>query len=276
MTPTKSKARTIWMTNAPSPRSLADTAERQRRNLPIAAIVLLALAVPAWAGEAPPRAGMERLVAAYPDQLEKIDANTLVWRDGTRMPLDDGKGAKAFDEWLENPDIEDMLGQAYPPGDPAGPPPKDFDPGRARNEAFFSRMYGDCRKGEAEKNLTEVVWLPKKAGQRLKITKINGVSDKLAAVSRELDELPASFDRFLFPSQGTFNCRAIAGTKRLSGHGYAIAIDIATKHAHYWRWSKPTADGGLAFKNEIPMEIVRIFEKHGIASRKAVAPRRTR
>jgi hypothetical protein len=30
-----------------------------------------------------------------------------------------------------------------------------------------------------------------------------------------------------------------------------------------WRNDKPGKDGTIAFKNEIPMEIVRIFEKHG-------------
>ena len=44
---------------------------------------------------------------------------------------------------------------------------------------------------------------------------------------------------------------------------HAIAIDIALKRSHYWRNDKPGKDGAIAFKNEIPMEIVRIFEKHG-------------
>ena len=106
----------------------------------------------------------QRLLAAYPDQLERIDGNWLVWRDGTRMPLDDGKGEKPFAQWLEDPDIEDMLAVPYPTGDVATPPAKDVDPGRARNAAFFDKVYGNCRKGEVAKNLTTVVWLPKKAG----------------------------------------------------------------------------------------------------------------
>ena len=40
-----------------------------------------------------------------------------------------------------------------------------------------------------------------------------------------------------------------------------IAIDIATKHAHYWRW--PGKAGRAQWRNEIPMEIVRVFERHG-------------
>jgi hypothetical protein len=205
----------------------------------------------------------KRLLAAYPDQLERIEGGSLLWRDGTRMAIDDGKGEKPFAEWLEHPDIEDMLAMPYPVGDVAAPPARDVDPGRARNEAFFNKVYGDCRKGDVEKNLSTVVWLPKKAGQKLPFSKVNGAAGALDAVSRELDELPAKFDVYLFPSAGTYNCRVIAGTNRVSAHGHGIAIDIALKHSDYWRNTSPGKDGGYAYRNEIPMEIVRIFETHG-------------
>ena len=209
-----------------------------------------------------------RLIAAYPEQGLRIEGGILIWRDGTRMPLDDGRGIKPLKEWLENPDIGDMFAQPYVPGDATGPPAKDQDPGRARNAAFFDKMYGDCRKGEVAAHLVDVVWLPHKSGQHLKVTSINGVDKKLAAVSNELDQLPQPFDKFLIPSEGAYACRVIAGTARISAHGHGIAIDIATKHAHYWRWAKEGPrpegdDGAIAYHNEIPMEIVRIFEKHG-------------
>src|SRR5262245_22185568 len=100
-----------------------------------------------------------RLLAAYPGVLERIDGNDLVWRDGTRMPLDDGKRDKAFEQWLDNPDIADMFAIPYPAGAKATPPAKDIDPGRARSAVFFNKVYGDCRNGEVEKNLTTVEWL---------------------------------------------------------------------------------------------------------------------
>jgi hypothetical protein len=223
--------------------------------------VLLAFATAAAAELS--QAARARLLAAYPEQLERIDGQTLVWRDGTRMPLDDGKGAKSFKNWLDDPDIEDMLAVPYPVGDMASPPAKDVDPGRARNAAFFDKIYGNCRKGEVAKDLTTIVWLPKKAGQRLRISQRNGAAPALRSVSRELDQLPARFDAYLYPSAGTYNCRTIAGTERVSAHGHGIAIDIAVKHADYWRWGKPRKDGSYPYKNEIPAEIVRIFEKHG-------------
>jgi D-alanyl-D-alanine carboxypeptidase len=206
---------------------------------------------------------LQHLVAAYPEQLDRIDGSTLVWRDGTRMELDDGKGVKDFEALIADPDIEDMLALPYPAGGAATPPEKNFDPGRTRNLAFFNKMYGDCQKDEVAKNLTEIVWMPKKAPQRLMITKVNGVDEKLAAVSAELDLLPGEFDVFLIPSAGTYNCRVIAGTDRPSAHGHGIAIDIATRHADYWRWLRSTSDGSYIYRNRIPMEIVRIFEKHG-------------
>jgi hypothetical protein len=203
-----------------------------------------------------------RLLDAYPQFLERRDGNALVWRDGKRMVLDDGRGAKSPAERLDAPDLKDMLATPYPPGS-APPPALDSDPGRARNSAFFLAMYGDCQKGGVSANLVPVTWLPKKWGKTLQVTRINGVAERLAAVSAELDQLPTRFDTYLYPPAGTYNCRPIAGTTRLSPHGLGIAIDIATKHTDYWRWNKPGNDGRYPYRNRIPEEIVAIFEKHG-------------
>ncbi len=226
--------------------------------------VLLALQAPAVGhGAELSQADRTRLLEAYPGLLERIDGNDLVWRDGTRMLLDDGTGDKPFEQWLDSPDVADMFAIPYPVGAEPKPPAKDIDPGRARTAAFFDKVYGDCRQGAVEKNLTTVEWLPTKAKQKLPFNKMNGAAAALAAASRELDALAPSFDVFLTPSAGTYNCRVIAGTNRVSAHGHAIAIDIALKRSHYWRNDKPGKDGTIAYKNEIPMEIVRIFEKHG-------------
>lgn len=211
---------------------------------------------------AEPPAHLARLVEAYPQALETIDGNWLAWRDGTRMALDDGTGPKPFAAWLAAPDIEDTLSIPYPAG--AGPiePARENDPGRARNGAFFDKMYGDCRKGEVTAKLRTVVWLPTKAPQRLSVTSVNGVADRLAAVSKELDALPATLDKYLIPSAGTYNCRTIAGTDRVSAHGYGIAIDLAVGQSDYWQWAAKTP-GPIAYRNRIPLEIVHIFERHG-------------
>ncbi len=205
---------------------------------------------------------LEHLVKVYPEFLDRIEGADLVWKDGTRMVIDDGRGPKPFAKLLDEPDLKDMFAFPYPRGR-ALPPALEVDPGRVRFEPLFNKMYGDCRKGEVAQRLTEVIWLPKKWGKPLQVHAANGVAERLAAVSRDLDQLPASFDTYLFPTAGTYTCRPIAGTKRQSVHGHGIAIDIALKHSHYWQWTKPGKDGRYAFVNKIPMEIVEIFERHG-------------
>ncbi len=208
-------------------------------------------------------AHLARLVAAYPAFLASVDGNSLVWKDATRMPIDDGRGEKAHEARLNAADIKDMFVQPYVSGSLAAPPARNFDPGRARNAALFDKMYGDCRTGATSKHLADVVWLPAKWGKVVRVTTVNGVAERLKAVSAELDALPAKFDGYLFPSAGAYNCRVIAGTSRTSAHGHGIAIDIATKPAHYWQWSGAKAGGTIPYKNAVPHEIVEIFERHG-------------
>jgi hypothetical protein len=204
----------------------------------------------------------ERLKAGYPDFVIGRDGSEIVFKDGSRLSLDDGH-AKTFQQWLENPDIKDMFRFPYPRGAPAIPPPRNLDPGRVHNAALFTKIYGDCRKADFEKSLTRIAWLPKKTKQTVLITSINGVADHLKAVSAELELLPSSFDVFLFPSAGGFNCRRVAGTDKLSPHGYGIAVDLGLRRAHYWLWDSGGSDASLSYRNDTPEEIITIFEKHG-------------
>jgi D-alanyl-D-alanine carboxypeptidase len=224
------------------------------------ALIIGTLAGSPLMAEAPSR-GMAAFIEAYPEQLSRIDGGDLIWRDGTRMPVNDGRGTKPHAAMLAAPDIKDMLATAYPSGTMSAPPERDVDPGRARNVAFFNKMYGDCTTGGVTAQLVEVVWLPRKWGKTLKATAINGVADKLAAVSRELDALPTAFDAYLIPPAGTYVCRLIAGTTRVSAHGYGIAIDLATARSDYWLWANPS--DGSVYRNRMPPEIVAIFEKYG-------------
>lgn len=208
------------------------------------------------------RAAITRLPAAYPQALDRIEGNKLIWKDGTAMDIDDGQGPKPFAAWLADPDIDDMMAIPYPAGAGAIGPAPERDPGRARNAAFFDKMYGNCRNGEVTPHLETVVWLPRKSGQPLKVTRKNGVATRLQAVSNELDTLPDSFDKYLIPSAGTYNCRVIAGTDRVSAHGYGIAIDVAVAQSDYWRWAAKTS-AEITYRNRVPLEIVHIFERHG-------------
>jgi hypothetical protein len=203
-------------------------------------------------------AALDALVRAYPDFLASHDGKALNWRDGTRMPLSDGRSDKSFQEKLRNPSILDQLSIPYVKGPLAAAPGPEDDPGRFRNIAFFDKMYGDCSKGEVQKKLVKVAWLNKTGGGTVQVTTVNGVADKLRAVSEELDRLPPAIKEYAFPSAGTFNCRTVKDTGNRSAHAWGMAIDINTKLADYWLWTKK---GG--YRNRIPFDIVHVFERHG-------------
>lgn len=208
----------------------------------------------------------EQLVKAYPDFLMTNPdvSNAIIWKkDNTRMTFDDGVIGKDFEGMLSEPDLEDQMAMLYEPGD-SFTIQKDYDPGRIRFEPFFKKMYG-ATESEVKANLETIYWLPSSSNKPLLVTRINGVSQKLQAISNELDSLVQQPDhkyllKYLKDPGGTFNWRNIDDTNRLSTHGFGIAIDINTTYSNYWKWS---ADGGVKYQNQIPMEIVKIFEKYG-------------
>jgi hypothetical protein len=220
----------------------------------VALCCLLATGVPAPAQDT----SLDALIRAYPDFLVSQDGKVLIWKDGTRMPVSDGRSDKTFEEKLRHASILDQLSIPYVKGPLAKPPGSEEDPGRFRNTAFFDKMYGDCSKGEVQRKLTKIAWLPKSGGGSVRITTVNGVAERLRAVSAELDVLGPELKKFAFPSAGTFNCRTVKDTGNRSMHAWGAAIDLNTKFADYWLWS-PKA----AYRNRMPFEIVEIFEKHG-------------
>ncbi len=196
-----------------------------------------------------------KLVRSYPALLDSADENNLYWKDGTVMIYDDGISNKSHDEMLDNPDIEDMLLQDYVKGEQWDiPPAENFEPGRIRYEPFFLKMYGSS-SAEVSSNVESVTWVD---GSELMFSKVNGASDSLKKVIEELNQLPQEFKKYLVNPGGTFVWRNIAGTDRLSNHSFATAIDINTKYSAYWKWNK-----NLTYQNQIPIEIVEIFEKYG-------------
>jgi peptidoglycan LD-endopeptidase CwlK len=200
--------------------------------------------------------GLQKLIKAYPEFLQKADSNHLYWKDGTIMLYDDGK-EKTHDEKLDYPDLEDMLSQEYTAGSGwDSPPPENFEPGRIRYEPFFEKMYGNS-ESEVRKNLVTITWIPGIANANVRVSKINDVDKKFKEVSDELEKVSAELQKYVKKTAGTFNYRNIAGTSRLSVHAFGIAIDINTQYSDYWQWN------GMKYKNNIPIEIVEIFEKHG-------------
>ncbi len=206
-------------------------------------------------------ASVDDLVRAYPDFLAGFDGSNLVWRDGTRMPVSDGRPGKSPEEQLRDGSILDQLRLVYPVGTSEAPLD---DPGRVRNKDFFDKMYGNCRAGEVTPHLVRVIWLPRSWGHAISITSVNGVDRQLTAISNELDDLPPEDKRFLFPIGGTYTCRSVADTGQTSMHGWGAAIDINTAFSDYWLWRRGKGDDGTPFYvNRIPPEIVAVFERHG-------------
>jgi hypothetical protein len=206
-------------------------------------------------------ASIQDLLRAYPDALMGFDGSDLIWRDGTRMPVADGRPDKSLQEQLRQGSILDQLSLTYPAGAPILRAPQQ-DPGRIRNQTFFNKMYGDCRAGQVTPKLVPVIWLPNTWGHTIRITSVNGIDKQLTAISQELDNLPPEDKKYLYPIGGTYNCRPIADTGQSSMHAWGAAIDINTTYSDYWLWRR-TANGPAPYTNRIPPEIVTIFEQHG-------------
>ena len=202
------------------------------------------------------------LVQSYPDAIKAIDGNNLLLKSGLQLTIDDGK-KKTHGQKLKNADIEDMLSQIYPlgicDGSFEGPPsPRNIDPGRIRNDEFFRDLYGRT-EAEARKHLTIIDWF----GTKLPFTTVNGADKALIKVRDALAKLPPDLHKYFTKTGGTFNWRNIAKTSRLSVHSFGAAIDLNTKFADYWIWAGGKAGDVPEYKNQIPPEIVEIFERHG-------------
>jgi hypothetical protein len=219
---------------------------------------ILAAFLVGLAGAATARdAALDTLVRAYPERLAGYDATDLIWRDGTRMPLSDGRPGKSLEEMLRHGSILDQIRLAYPAGTTATALVPQSDPGRIRNRGFFDKMYGDCWRGEVAPRLVPVVWLPRSWGHTVEVTSVNGVAARLTEVSEELDALPPAIKRYAYPPAGTYSCRTVADTGEPSMHSWGAAIDINAAHADYWLWH------GSGETRRTPPEIVDIFERHG-------------
>lgn len=244
-------------------------------------LATIAAAAPAFAQPAPPGAKAEdgwsaalfrpinvpamlqAIARAYPEAIAQIGPDKVIFNDGATLPIAAQPIRSSFEQWLAGAGILDQFAMPYPLGGPLRAPAVNEDPGRARNEGFFLKLYGDCRKGEVERQLVSVEWLPGSLGARVMFTRAQGAAAALQRVSADLDKLPARFLPFLRPTGGTYNCRAIAGVNRLSMHAYGASIDLAVEKSHYWRWEKPDAAGRRIWRNQFPREIVEIFERHG-------------
>jgi hypothetical protein len=214
---------------------------------------------------------LHRLQQAYPDHIKAISQKGLIWSDGTLMEFGVFDVQKTVNERLNNPVLFDQIMQPlYRPGSVES---ISDDPGRIRYEPFFRKMYGNSAN-EVESNLQDLEWMPGVFDKKyiLRVTKINGIYDKLRAISDELETLVKDHPEwivFLDNPGGTYCWRFIAHTSRLSNHSFGMTLDINADRSQYWQWDlalegrKIAEEVPLVYRNTVPIEIVRIFEKHG-------------
>ena len=210
----------------------------------------------------PPKA--QKLLAAYPSAIQEYKDGYLVMASGRKILFDDGR-EKDFTTVLDQADPEDMFRIPY---DTTHSKPAYLeDAGRIRCDAFLREVYGGTKEAVAS-HLVTVSF----CGQKVQFTSVNGAAKALQAVSNDLQKLPnyASLKKYL-GSGGTFVFRNVRGANRLSAHSFGMAIDIGYDKASkrnlstYWKWDNGKASelSKIGYRNSTPMDIVRIFEKHG-------------
>lgn len=199
--------------------------------------------------------GVSVLMKVYPDCVKRYENGYLVMADSSRILYDD-KREKDFETMLDESSPKDMFSIPY--GQKAEKPKYLADAGRSRCEPLFKSMYGHSA-AEVQKRLKKVEWF----GQQIKFSIVNGCSDSLRAVAREISKHPHYLKYMKYSS--TFYWRTVRGAKRQSAHSYGIAIDINTKYSNYWLWTNRGAKekDKIKYENIIPMELVHIFERHG-------------
>ena len=204
----------------------------------------------------------KRLILAYPLFLEKYEDNFIYFKDGSKLQFSTNNKDLSYEEIIQNSSLENQMSMKYIKIDEDINyiPKKNEDAGRFRNEEFFKKIYGK-NKQEIEKNLVKIKWLEKSQNKTLWVTKINGIDKKLEKISGELENLPKEFKKYIINPDGVYNFRKISGTNRLSTHSFAIAIDLNKEYSNYWLWDKNGKN--IVYKNQIPLEIVKIFEKYG-------------
>lgn len=228
---------------------------------PAAAVIVISMLSAGGAFASSEEEALAALVAAYPESLAKYEGHSLYWRDGTITEISPDE-RKAFEQTLRGASLLDQMRLRYPRGALEAPPVVNEDPGRFRNVAFFRKMYGNCWQGEVTKNLVPIVWLPKTYSYSIRATTINGVAQKLTAISDEIEQLPDKIKRAAYPLAGGFACRGIIDTAQPSMHSYGAAIDLALATGDYWYWQRGPG-GAINYRNRMPQEIVDIFERYG-------------
>lgn len=199
--------------------------------------------------------GVKSLMTAYPNYVVGYKDGYLLLADSSKLLFDD-KSKKTFEEKMDNADPEDMFCFKYDINSET--PDYLQDAGRSRCEQLFKLMYGN-NENEVRKNLVDVDWF----GATVAFSKINGASDSLKSVAKEIETHPEL--KPYLKSSGTFYWRKVRGANRLSAHSYGIAIDVGVSYSDYWLWKNKgkSETDTILYANRMPRSLTEIFERHG-------------
>jgi hypothetical protein len=205
----------------------------------------------------------ESLLDAYPESVKVVNAEKKIFRvhDSRSYYFDDGSGPKSPEDRLLSPDPEDTFFDVYPLDcSNTWKPAKDFDPGRYRDQSFLEELYGRS-KDEIENNLVHIPWVYL---QILRVTRREHVDERFRKIV-DYFQTPErkDFQKYLWPSEGVYNYRPVAGTRQLSSHSFGAAIDLNLKYSNYWKWENPDSNGELRYVNKMPCEVIEGFESFG-------------
>lgn len=197
----------------------------------------------------------------YGELIISSDTKSIILKNGTVLPYYTNSKKEAWEEKINNADLDLQLSQQYTKGKMATNPSYLFDPGRLRYQPFFEALYGKTKK-EIEKNLVQIEWPTSHGNVILLVNKIGDVDKKLYLIGQELTKLPPD-ERIWGDNPSTYYFRTIKDTNRLSMHSFGIAIDISPSRAQYWKNEAKDELAHISYKNTIPLSVVNIFEKYG-------------
>lgn len=204
---------------------------------------------PAWA---------QALETGYPGL--RVEGDLVHLPSGAQLAAGADAPERSARERLEDATIVEQFAQVYPLDfDLAARGEPWFDPGRARHEPLFRALYGGT-KAEAEKALSRVAY---RNGAVFLVSSRHCAAAQLQAALDAIAALGPGMDVYFQTIGGSFNWRVIAGTNRLSGHSFGMAVDFNTELGGYWRWSG-AAEGKVGrYDNRYPETLVREMERHG-------------
>lgn len=202
------------------------------------------------------------LEAAYPGADLNLANATFRTPDGMVIPY---APARQIDPAarLDGATLGDMFSYVYPLEFDLGPRQTAwFDPGRVRDEAFFTALYF-ATEAETQASLQTVQFNGQTRQAGFVVTAKYCVAAQLAAALAQIETLSPGIDVYFENTGGSFNWRVIAGTTRMSSHSFGTAIDINIDLGGYWRWTGAAEGQVTDYDNKIPADLVQAMEQFG-------------